>query len=400
MKLAGIICECNPLHAGHEYLIRRAKAAGADGVVCLMSGAFVQRGEPAIVSARIRAESLLRCGADAVLELPFPYSAASAEFFAAAGVSILSRLGVQELWFGSECGDIDLLSRLASLAESPEFQETYAKAASGNRGTAEAFFEALAKEGDVPLASACSPNNILAISYLRAILRQRAEIRPVTVTRQGNGYRDTTLSSTQYPSATALRALWRAEGVEAVLPHLPKACRDCFASADTAPPDWKYAERLILGHFRLTAPTRLERFAELHGGLGARMSCTARDAVSLEDFLSRSATKKYPHARLRRAILFALTEVTDTDLRTPPAYVRLLAANTVGCSFLARSRRESSIPVVTRRTDLPSDPAAQHQAALEERAVACLSYCFPSIANDIDPWTQAPLILKNEKIED
>lgn len=400
MRLAGIICECNPLHAGHEYLIRRARAAGVDGVVCLMSGAFVQRGEPAIVSARIRAEALLRCGADAVLELPFPYCAASAEFFGAAAVSVLSQLGVNELWFGSECGDIDLLWRLATLAESPSFQEAYAGSASGSSGTAEAFFEFLANAGGVSLASACSPNNILGISYLRAILRQHASLRPVTVTRQGTGYRDTALSTEQFPSATALRALWRTDGIGAVLPHLPSACRDCFATATDTPPDWKYAERLILGHFRLTSPARLERFAELHGGLGSRMASVAKDAVSLEDFLSRSATKKYPHARLRRAILFALTEITDADLRARPTYVRLLVANTVGCAFLANHRRTSEIPVVTRRTDLPSDPSAQHQAVLEERAAALLSYCFPSIPRGADLWTQAPLILKNEKIED
>ena len=102
MKTAGIICECNPPHAGHAYLIRQAKNS-SDCVVCLMSGPFVQRGDAAVLSPRARARMLLEMGADAVLELPFPYAASSAESFAAAGVSILSRLRVDTLWFGSEC---------------------------------------------------------------------------------------------------------------------------------------------------------------------------------------------------------------------------------------------------------------------------------------------------------
>ena len=120
MKRIGIICECNPFHRGHQYLIERAKASGADTVVALMSGYFVQRGEPAVASPFLRAEALLRCGADLVLELPFPYAAASAEYFADAGVDILERLGVDELWFGSECGDLRMLRNVSELTESEE----------------------------------------------------------------------------------------------------------------------------------------------------------------------------------------------------------------------------------------------------------------------------------------
>ena len=127
MKIAGIICECNPMHAGHVYLMNEAKRAGADVLVCVMSGCFVQRGEAAIADPYARAEILVRAGADAVVELPFPYSASSAEFFGAAGVDILARLGIDELWFGSECGDVELLSRMAEVADDPAFLARYAE---------------------------------------------------------------------------------------------------------------------------------------------------------------------------------------------------------------------------------------------------------------------------------
>ena len=108
MRIAGIICECNPIHGGHLYLMREARRQGADAVVCVMSGCFTQRGEAAIADPHTRAHALILGGADAVVELPFPFSCAGAEFFAAAGVEILNRLGVGELWFGSECGDLEI----------------------------------------------------------------------------------------------------------------------------------------------------------------------------------------------------------------------------------------------------------------------------------------------------
>ena len=143
MTTVGIICECNPMHGGHEYLIRRAKKERDVRVLCVMSGCFVQRGEAAIAEPYLRAEALVRAGADAVVELPFPSAASGAEFFARAGVEILSRLGADEIWFGSECGDIDLLRRAAEVCESAEFQSLYAQSTADNSGTAEAYFDIL-----------------------------------------------------------------------------------------------------------------------------------------------------------------------------------------------------------------------------------------------------------------
>ena len=109
MRTAGIVCECNPFHAGHGYLFSAARASGVDAVIAVMSGCFTQRGEAAVADPISRARILLLGGADAVLELPYPFCSSSAEYFSRAGVEILDRLGVDELWFGSECGDLDRL---------------------------------------------------------------------------------------------------------------------------------------------------------------------------------------------------------------------------------------------------------------------------------------------------
>ena len=341
---------------------------------------------------RTHARALLLGGADAVLELPFPFSAAGAEFFAAAGVKMLSGLGVDELWFGSECGDVDLLSRAAAVCASEAFQTRYAESTEGKSGTAEAYFDLLGEFLGEDMT--CLSNDILGIAYLRAIRAIGSPMRPVTVRREGAAYLDTLLTDGGYPSATALRAKWREEGRDAVLPYLPVAVRRELDTVE-AIADLKNAERAVLAHFRLTPPERLESIAALSGGLGARMARAAAEATSLERLLELAATKKYPTSRLQRGILFALTEITAEDLKTDPAYARLLAANATGCEFLAACRKKGGeLPIVTRRTDLPDTDAARRQSELETRAFALYTLCTEQATSVADQWKERAYITK------
>lgn len=364
-------------------------------MVAVMSGNFVQRGEAAIADEYLRARALLFCGVDAVLELPFPYASAPAEFFAMAGIEILSRVGVSEVWFGSECGDLDLLWRLATLTDTPDFQSVYAQTAVQNCGTAEGYLKCI---------SAClgkevvlSSNDLLGIAYLRAIAKSRSSLRPVTVKRVGSAYSESTVDpEAAYPSATALRRKWKEEGVRSILPLLPEAAAKIYAEApDFA--DLAYAERLILGHFRLTSAEQLESVAVLSGGLGSRLKNAACESTTLDEMLSLAATKKYPNARLLRGILFALTGVEEQFLRTLPVYSRLLAANRVGCEFLSGLRKNGPFAVVTRRIDLPKTDAARRQNELEERAVALYALCHKKSAPFVSQWKQSAVILPDSK---
>ena len=396
MKTIGIICECNPFHGGHQHLIEQARAIGADAIVSVMSGNFVQRGEAAILSPHARAEILIRSGADAVVELPYPFAASSAEFFGRAGVEILSRLGVDEVWFGSETGDISALSRLAETADSPAFQEAYAKAAEGESGTASAYFDLLAKMSCKEDA-ACSPNDILAISYLRAIRALQSSIRPVTVKRLGSGYSEKCLNDGQFPSATALRRAWQESGIDALTPHLPMACREVALreqAENRAPASLKNAENLVLGMLALTPQSDLEGYAGLGGGLAGRVHNAAISATALDEFWALSATKKYPDARIRRGVLAALLRTKEEDLRAPVAYVRLLAANESGRTFLASARKTSDLAVVTRQTDLPKTREAERQFALESASAALYSKCLPRASRADEQLRHPPVILK------
>jgi predicted nucleotidyltransferase len=331
---------------------------------------------------------MLLGGADAVLELPFPYSAAGAEFFGAAGVEILDRLGVDELWFGSECGNLSLLERAAALADSHAFQEQYAGTVGQSDGTAQVFFDLLQKQ--LELSTPFSSNDALGIAYLRAIRKQNASLRPHTVTRVGSGYREETAPVDTYPSAMAVRNVIFENGISAATDLLSPDTLRLLQEAEkngTALADLKNAERWILGHLRLSPPT--EDVAELTGGLLPRLITAAEKATSYEELLTLAATKKYPLSRLRRGILYALCDIAPEDLRTPPAYTRLLAANRVGCQFLAEQRKSLQIPVVTRNASLPQTAEAKRQAEWERRAYALYTLCLPT------PKSPEALLKKN-----
>ena len=398
MKTVGIICECNPFHGGHQYLIDCARASGADAIICVMSGNFVQRGEAAVLSSHARAEILVSSGADAVVELPFPHASASAEFFGRAGVEILSRLGVDEIWFGSETGDLSVLARFAETADSPAFREAYIKRAEGGDGTASAYFALLSELSGVD--ATCAPNDILAISYLRAIRRLGSTIRPVTVKRQGSGYAENELIDEQYPSATALRRVWAEHEVEAVVSYLPGVCGEVArreVRAKRAPASLKKAEPLVLGTLALTSQKELEGYAGLCGGLAGRIHKAATKATTLEDFWQLCATKKYPDARIRRGVLYALLRAKKEDFHKPVAYVRLLGANDVGRAFLASARKTSDLCVVTRQTDLPKTTEAERQFELESASAALYSKCLPCAVAADEQLRRPPVILTTKK---
>ena len=213
MKIVGIITEYNPFHNGHLYHIQKAKEiTGADCVLAVMSGDFVQRGAPAMMPKHIRAEMALKAGASAVLELPVCFSTGSAEYFAAGAVSLLDKLNcVDTVCFGSECGDIKTLEKIAfTVAEEPEdYKSTLRKELQKGRPFPDARQTALKEYfGDDTFDTVLkSPNNILGIEYIKALKMQKSKIKPVTIRRTGSGYHDETLNET-CSSASAIRRLF------------------------------------------------------------------------------------------------------------------------------------------------------------------------------------------------
>ena len=376
---AGIICEFNPFHNGHAYLLRRAREFG-DCVICLMSGRTVQRGMVAIADPYVRAEMALAGGADLVLELPFPWCSGSAAYFADAGVRILTEFGVEHLLFGSECGDLVALKQAADTVGSDTFVRRYTELCQSGEGTAAAYRTAL---NELLPNHTFGANDLLGISYLEAIARQNSPLVPITVSRLGNGYHETKLNPDAYPSATALRARMETatdtDALEKALAGtMPSPCLARLLSAvscgeapacDNRLPDIAHAA------MRLATPEELCHIAELSGGLGDRMLKQARATTDGASFFESLKTKLYPDARLCRGMLFALTRVHPEDLSAHPTYTTVLAANGMGCAHLSTLRKEdSAMAIVTKPADAPTG----RQKELSDRVDALVSLCLPT----------------------
>lgn len=391
MRASGVICEFNPFHSGHAYLLSRMRdEVGEDGcVVCLMSGRFVQRGEASVADPYLRARTALAGGADLVLELPFPWSAGSAEHFAAAGVSLLSRLGVDTLTFGSECGDASLLARAAEVVATPSFAEIYATLCRTGMGTTAAYTEAIRQvAGDLPDGFPAS-NDLLGIAYLRALggearLRSHAPTARI-VTRYGAGYREDTLRTDEHPSATALRIILReaacdTEALSAILAGtMPTEAVTLLCEASERgelPADSNRLLPFFHTLCRTRKPADIEGYAECGGGLAAHLCRQAREHATAQGFFDALRTRQYTDARLRRALLFSALRVTEEDLRATPVYTTLLAATKRGCAYLrAWQKAGGEDPAVITK---PADAPAGRQRELGEDADALYTLCLPA----------------------
>lgn len=365
MKHIGIICEYNPFHAGHAHLLDTVKSDGV--VICLMSGNFTQRGEAAILPPHERARMALLHGADLVLELPFPYSAGSARYFATAGVRALMGVGADTLAFGSESANATALLEAAEVTMQADFQEKVANGVK-NKGDAALYFEALGEER-------IGPNDILALEYARAVHARGDKMALYPVLRVGAGYHDAELGE-GFPSATALRAkLARGEDISADLPGgadevFCQAVADGLAPADTARlgAPMLAALRAISANSAVTG-AKNAAFADCGGGLLERLYRVSANATDYESLCRLAATKKYTDGRIRRALLYILSGVTRADLSSPPAYLRLLGANERGREFLAKTRKTRTVPVVTK----PADIAALGARALRQQQLSSIS---------------------------
>ncbi len=343
-----IVCEFNPLHNGHEYLLREARRLGADSIVCVMSGNSTQRGELAITDKYSRAEAAIKCGADLVLELPFPWSSASGEYFATAAVSIASHI-CDKLIFGSECGDIEQLQRAAMLCEQEGFKDEYAKRAAAGEGAAIAFAELLREKGVKNLSS----NDLLGISYIRAINRLGVDITPITVKRQGAEYNCTEICGEEFQSATAIREeILNGEPIEEYIPKVMLEIleQDIKHGRIT---DTSELDGAILGYFRLSNASDFEGIADTEGGIVNRIIAAASSQTSYSQMFDEIKTKRYTDAKLRRAILFCITGVRSDTLKTLPVYTNLLGVNERGRELLASKRRCEGLDIVTKPANMP-----------------------------------------------
>ena len=399
MAAAGIIAEYNPLHLGHCCQLRRLRALLGEEtpVICAMSGNFVQRGDFALLPKHARAEAAVRSGADLVLEIPLSWACAPAERFAQGGIEVLLGTGlVTDLVFGSESADAGAIRSAAEALLGPDFPEALRRELAGPHSFAAARQRALAgligEEGAEVLSR---PNDILAVEYAKALLREGSEVHLVPILRQGAGHDE---DGGEYPSAGSIRRMIqegrRAEALAAMAP----AMREIYEAEEArgrAPVFAAGAERAILAQLRRMGEADFLALDAGGEGLGNRLAAAARETASLEELLDRAKTKRYAYSRLRRLALWAYLGLRPETLPARVPYLRPLAMNQRGRALLAEARRRGALPILTKPADVRRlTPEAQAVFRREVLATDLYTLAFPG-----DPapggaeWREGPRVL-------
>lgn len=367
-RVCGIVCEFNPFHNGHKILFDLARKEGFDAVVCVMSGDFVQRGEAAIADKKVRAEAAALCGADLVLSLPFPYSSSGAESFARAGVHILSSLGVVDsLLFGSECGELEPLRRIAdAVGASPKDGIVALQKEDRSRSYASLREQMIGEKlGEDYARLARLPNNNLGIEYLRAVNALCPSMEVCTVKRVGTGH-DGGFSGA-FASGSALRErLCNGSGAD-LADYMPAAALEKIAGSVRKINDEKYFA-FVCGSLLTRKPEELKDICGICGGFEHLLCEKVASSRSIEELYRSLASKNMTDARIRRTVLFASLGVTESGMKTMPRYSEVLAIGNNGRKLLASARRKASIALLSKPGNIrKADETAQAQFAFERK---------------------------------
>ena len=330
----GIVCEYNPFHLGHRKQIDsiREKFGANTGIICAMSGNYVQRGHPAVFDKTIRAEAAIRCGADLVVELPVTTSLSSAEGFAAGGVAVLSRL-CDGLCFGAETADLKQLLGTAEALLSEDFPKLLRRELDTGRSFPAARQAALEKMG-LPGAILESPNNILAVEYCKAILRQSSPMQPLPIFREGSYHAKE--ADFENPSATSLRIRLQ-NGLE-ISEYLPEPAGRVFAGAPIH--TLEAGQRAVLSRLRTMEDAEFEALPFGSEGLWRKLMRESRTQATLEAIASAVKSKRYTRSRIDRMILCAFLGITAPMLEAEIPYVRVLAFNNRGREILSGAKKD------------------------------------------------------------
>ncbi len=359
MKITAIVAEYNPFHHGHAHHLSATRAETGGKILALMSGNFVQRGEPALLDKWARTRMALNGGADLVLELPAVYATASAEYFAAGAVRILNSLDcVDFLSFGAEAGDLSpllgIVKRLSS--RDPLLEEELKTRLKSGMSYAAARQAALARTmGKEQAACVKQANNILAVEYLKALHKTSSPITPLCVKREGADYTSADMAG-RYPSALAIRGALKA-GHPGWQSAVPPGNISLFT-------DMVYEDALflpLLHRLRSLSKEEIAACRYVSEGLENRIAEGAGRCTGYEELLAFVASKRYPLTRVKRiflSILLGLTKEKEKTLMDSPPYARVLGVKKESMDMLSHIASLSRIPVLTSPLQLEGDSSS------------------------------------------
>lgn len=365
MIINGIIAEYNPFHNGHLYQLKEAKEKNnADYTVIVMSGNFVQRGAPALLDKYARTKMALSCGADLVLELPCIYASSSAEYFATGAVSLLDKLGiVNHICFGSECGDTSVLTKIAKiLACEPEgytnsLKDYLRQGLSYPSARTQALLHYSPKLHEYRDILS-SPNNILGMEYIKALIRRNSSIIPYTTTRHGSDYHDKAFGEYNCSALAIREAVFNGSANETLSLQMPALAygilTDCFASI--APVSSNDFTGQLHYKLLLEAEKGYTDYLDVTQELSDRIVKKLYSFSSFHGFCELLKTKDITYTRISRCLLHILLDIKKTDLEaclkmdyTP--YARVLGFRRDAEPLLKEIKNASSIPLITKLAD-------------------------------------------------
>lgn len=399
-NVLGIIVEYNPLHNGHVYHFQEAKKiSGAEAVVAVMSGPFLQRGEPAFASKWARAEMALAMGVDLVIELPVAYSCQPAEWFAFGAVSALDATGiVGRLCFGSESGAISWMTRVAEqLYHEPEpFQRELRERLKTGAPFPTAYSEAIVSvlgemDGSITREALTRPNNTLGLHYLIAIKRLGSHIEPLTITRKNAQYDQADITDTTIASATAIRRLASEEGLDAIRSYVPDYTLAILRKeyeAGRAPVHWDQFYDKLLHQILSKSEADLRKIYEVTEGLERRIKkqlpLLRENNGGFETLLSVLKSKRYTRTKLQRMLTRILLNhgkdmLNVRKLAAGTPYLRILGLSDTGRKLLRRMKKTAKVPIVEH-------PARHRSEWLELDARASALYALAYRSNSADEW--------------
>lgn len=357
LKATGVVVEYNPFHNGHYYHLQETKnVSGADCVIAVMSGNFLQRGEPALLSKWKRTKMALLGGADLVIELPYSFATSHAPRFAYGSIFLLQSLGAESFCFGSESGDGALFNETHDLVNSQN--DTYQAKLREFIDTGLSYPSAAARAYEAletPLALDLSkPNNILGFEYVRASRELGSRIKPLTIKRKNADYHDVLLGKGDIASATAIREAVFSSDIRKAKHYMPSFTFDLMAEEQSEKGtlmNWEQLYPLLRYQLLSSSPSEINTFYEVEEGLEYRMIDAMRSCDSFESFMKQLKTKRYTWTRLQRACLHVLNKIRKEDmlalLDSPPAYIRVLGMTGKGREYLRSVKKSIDLPLVT-----------------------------------------------------
>jgi predicted nucleotidyltransferase len=368
--ILGIIAEYNPFHNGHLHHLEEAKRLSkADATVAVMSGDFVQRGEPALLDKWVRARVAVACGIDLVLELPFIYACNQAAYFARGAVAILSGLGcVDSVAFGSESADLEgIYTRARVLAEDGDaFGEKLREMMKSGSSFPKAKQEAISSLlGDESLAAPDGPNDILATEYLKQLILLHSKMTPIPIRRFGASPEGVS-SALNIAGASAIRDLLADGKAEEAIRYLPQASRRELKEFVSDPRKrmlfMEDLRQLLIYAVLYAVPGCCGRFADCAGpvglseifsateGLERRLIAAVRAGHNMEEMIRLTKTKRYTRTRIKRLMIhtvMGLTKETFKDAVAEGLYARVLAFSERGAELIRYAKKSGSVPLIT-----------------------------------------------------